>query len=571
MDKESMFTLDENGTRALPIGVENFEKMITKNYYYVDKTLMIKELLDKLGDVNLFTRPRRFGKSLNISMLQYFFDNQLVDKKDIFNGLKIMDAGDEYLIHQNAYPLIRMSFKDVMGRSFEKSFNLFKIEIAREYDRHKYLLGSAELADHEKRLYSQFLTKEGANEEDYQESLKFLSTCLQKHHDRKVIILIDEYDVPLEKAHFTGYYEEMVELIRSFFSMALKTNDSLEFSVITGCLRVSKESIFTGFNNPKIISILSDNYGEYFGFLQNEVDKMLAYYDLSHMRDDMRDWYNGYLFGETVVYNPWSAINHLSDLLYGGTKLASPHWSNTSSNTIVRDLITHADDESKDEIEALIRGESITKPVNEDIVYADILKNKDNLWNFLFFTGYLKKVSKKQIGVHNYLELNIPNKEIQYIYERQIREWFDERIQAADLTKLYRAVLEQDVAIFEDEIIDLLGSSISYMDSHENFYHGFLTGVLNGIKGYRIVSNRESGRGRGDLFITPRSTRKPAIIIEVKVSSHARDLEKDTDIALKQIETKKYADELEYEGYTQIIKYGIAFYRKDCRIKLAES
>ena len=553
----------------LPIGVENFEDMIRKKYYYVDKTLMIKELLDKGGDVNVFTRPRRFGKTLSISMLQYFFENTKKESAHVFEGLKISKMGEDYLAHQNKYPVIKLSLKGAEGANFDAALGLFKTEIAKEFERHSYLQESAELTIVQKQLF-QSIIDDSAKQNSFQDSLKFLSECLQKYYTQKVIILIDEYDVPLEKAYFRGYYDEMVEFVRSLFGAALKTNDALEFAVITGCLRVNKESIFTGVNNLNIVSILSDSFGEYFGFTEPEVNEMLKYCKLEHKTDEMRDWYNGYLFGETVVYNPWSSIKYLYDVIYGKIYLPVPHWSNTSSNDIIRQLITIADDETKEEIEWLIQGKTITKPIYEDIVYADILKNMNNLWNFLYFTGYLRKVSKEQRGVHNYFELTIPNKEIQNIYERQISEWFDERVQEADMTNLYRAVLEQDVEIFMDEISELLAESISFMDSYENFYHGFLTGVLRGIKGYVAKSNRESGNGRGDIFLRPRSIRKPAIIIEVKVAAEARYLEKEVEDALTQIEKKRYDAELEREGFTQIIKYGIAFYRKDCVVKILE-
>jgi len=553
----------------LPIKVENFKDIIENEYYYIDKTLMIKELLDKGGEANVFNRPRGFGKSLNISTLQYFFENLKKDDAHIFNGLNIEQVGEKYLEHQNKYPVIKLSLKDTVGANFNSAYKLFKTEIANEFERHDYLLNSKVLNPFQMQRYQSLLNK-SADQEEFQNSLKFLCQCLQQHYNQKVILLIDEYDVPLEKAHFAkpSYYSEMVGFVRSLFGAVLKTNDALHFSVITGCLRVSKESIFTGVNNLNIVSILSDSFGEYFGFTEPEVEAMLRYSQLEHKSDEMRDWYNGYLFGETIVYNPWSSIKYLYDVIYGKMEFPVAHWSNTSSNSIVRELVSIADDETKDEIEYLIKGETITKPVKEDIVYAEITNSMDNLWNFLFFTGYLKKVSKEQIEETIYLELKIPNREIRYIYSRQIREWFEDRVKETDMTALYTAVLNQDIVIFEDEIINLLGESISYMDSHENFYHGLLTGVLRGIKGYRAISNRESGNGRGDIFIKPRDLRKPAIIIEVKVADRPQHLAKYCQIALDQIEEKKYVDELVYEGYTEIIKYGMAFNGKMCMVKL---
>jgi len=561
--------MEDVQTKKIPIGIEDFEQMITNNYYYVDKTLMIKDLLDKGGYVNLFTRPRRFGKSLNISMLQYFFDNLMADKASIFDGLNISKVGERYLSHQSKYPVIKLGLKDVESSNFEEAIEMLEMEVSNEFDRHKYLLDSAQLTEGQKAIYEKLLNQE-ASRGELRNSLKFLSTCLEKHYNQKVIILIDEYDVPLEKSYFEGYYAEMVKFIRGFFSSALKTNKSLHFAVLTGCLRVSKESIFTGLNNLNIISIISDNFGEYYGFTEPEVNEMLQHYRLEEKNEQMRDWYNGYLFGETVVYNPWSSIKYLDDNINGKIYLPAPHWSNTSSNAIIRDLIMISDNKVKEEIEQLVAGNTITKPIKEDIVYADILKNMNNLWSFLFFTGYLKKVSKTQIGVHNHLKLAIPNKEIQYIYESQIIEWFDERVKSTDLTLMYSAILNGDAPTFQNELTQMLKDTISYFDTKEEFYHGFIAAVMATMGDYSTKSNRESGNGRGDIFMRPVSIRQPAVIIEVKIAKVAKDLEKKCDEALAQIEEKKYDDELVHEGYKDIIKYGIAFYRKDCEIKLYE-
>ena len=562
-----MAKIDEIPKTPLPIGVDSFEKMIREGYYYVDKTLLIKDLIDKKGEVVLFTRPRRFGKSLNISMLQHYFDVLKKDSAPLFDGLKITETGAHYLEHQNRYPVIKMSLKRAEGRDFESAFASFKIEILSEFMRHKYMLIGDNLEDQQKQLYQKFID-EKASYTDFENSLKFLSECLEQHYNEKTIVLIDEYDVPLEKAHFakTSYYDEMVAFIRQFFGNALKTNESLKLAVLTGCLRISKESIFTGINNLHIISIIDNTYGEYFGFTEPEVKQLLAHYELAHKADEMRDWYNGYLFGKETVYNPWSSVKYLFDELYSGFGFPKPHWSNTSSNSIIKDLVKIADDKAREEIELLIQGETITKPIHEDIVYSEITENMNNLWNFLFFTGYLKKVSKQQIGVENHFDLTIPNKEILYIYVRQIREWFDKRVKTRDMNKLYNAIFEQDVEKFEDEIIELLGESISYMDSHENFYHGFLLGVLQGLQGYRIVSNRESGGGRSDIMLKPRDLRKTAYIIEVKIADRPQKLADDSQKALQQIDEKDYQAELEYDGYTKIKKYGIAFYQKTCAI-----
>ena len=564
-----MIVMEELQTKPIPLGIEDFERMITGNYYYVDKTLMIKDLLDKSGYVNLFTRPRRFGKTLNISMLQHFFDNLLSDKASIFDGLHITSVDEKYLAHQNKYPVIKIGLKDVEASDIDEALEMLAMEVSYEFDRHRYLLDSDQVDEEQKTIYRKLLAQRASNSE-LRSSLKFLSDCLVKHYDQKVIILIDEYDVPLEKSYFAGYYDEMVKFIRSFFSSALKTNKSLHFAVLTGCLRVSKESIFTGLNNLTIISILSDNFGEYYGFTEKEVETMLQHYDIADKADQMRDWYNGYLFGETTVYNPWSSIEYLNDNVNGKIYLPRPHWSNTSSNTIIKDLIAISDNNVKDEIESLIAGNTITKPIKEDIIYSTITQTMDNLWSFLFFTGYLKKISKTQIGVQNYLELAIPNKEILYIYQNQIIEWFTQRVKSTDLSPMYTALLNQDAQTFQHELSELLKDTISYFDSKEEFYHGFLTAVMASLGDYSTRSNRESGEGRGDLFMRPVSIRQPAVIIEVKVAREAKDLEKMADAALAQIEKKAYDDELIRDGYTNLVKYGIAFYRKDCEIKLHE-
>jgi len=463
--------------------------------------------------------------------------------------------------------VIKIGLKDVEASDINEALEMLALEVSYEFDRHRYLLNSDQIDEEQKAIYKKLLTQK-ASQPELRSSLKFLSDCLVKHYNQKVIILIDEYDVPLEKSHFAGYYDDMVKFIRSFFSSALKTNKSLHFAVLTGCLRVSKESIFTGLNNLTIISILSDNFGEYYGFTEKEAEIMLQHYGLEEKSEQMTEWYNGYLFGETTVYNPWSSIEYLNDNVNGKIYLPRPHWSNTSSNTIIKDLIAISDNNVKNEIELLIAGNTITKPIKEDIVYSTITQTMDNLWSFLFFTGYLKKISKKQIGVQNYLELAIPNKEILYIYQNQIIEWFTERIKSTDLTPMYHAMLNGDSKTFQHELSKLLKDTISYFDSKEEFYHGFITAVMASLGDYATKSNRESGDGRSDIFMRPVSIRQPAVIIEVKIAKVARDLEKMADAALAQIEKMKYDNELEHEGYTNIIKYGIAFYRKDCEIKV---
>ena len=555
--------------KPLPIGVDNFEELINKNYYYIDKTLLIKDLLDNKGKVNLFTRPRRFGKTLNISMLQYFFEDRNKDNSYLFDGLKIMEQGPEYTQYLGMYPVINLSLKSAKQPNLNLAISCLKNEIVDEFRRHEYILESPKLKN-EKEEYEKIVRKEGGNDL-YVTSIKYLCKCLEKYYDKKVIILIDEYDVPLENSYFRGFYTEMIDFIRSLFESALKTNDSLEFAVITGCLRISKESIFTGLNNLNIISILNENYSEYFGFVEEEVKGLLKQYNLEELFDKIKEWYDGYIFGETDVYNPWSLIKYIFDLIPNKKAFPSSYWANTSSNSIVRSLIEKADLTTREEIEKLIAGETIEKPIHEDITYDEIYKTTDNLWNFMFFTGYLKKVDERMDSDDNILlTLKIPNKEVKYIFKNKILEWFNEKIKVKDLSVLYNAILEGDTETFELELVTILEETISFYDSYESFYHGFLVGTLMNIDRYIIKSNREMGNGRSDILIRYPNRRGKAVIIEIKVAKEISKLEEKCDEALEQIETKRYDAPLIQDGYKNVIKYGIAFYKKDCMIKIKD-
>lgn len=561
--------------KPLPVGVDNFEKLITRGYYFVDKTLFIKELLDKKGDVNLFTRPRRFGKTLNMSMLQYFFEDSRndegtkLDNAYLFQGLNIMEAGNQYLSHMGQYPVINLSLKSGKQPDFDMAYHMLIRQIAEEYLRHKYILQDERLSEQKERYLE--IMREQADRNSYNDSLKFLSQCLEKYYGKKVIILIDEYDVPLENAFMEGFYEEMVAFIRSLFESALKTNSSLEFAVITGCLRISKESIFTGMNNLDIVSILSKNYDEYFGFTKKDVKKICKDYKLEHKYELIKEWYNGYIFGNTNVYNPWSMIRFIKDLKADENEFPSSYWANTSSNSIVRKLIEIADEDTKKEIEALIEGKTIEKPIHEDITYDEVYKTMDNLWNFMFFTGYFRKVREWMDGEDKlFVELMIPNKEVKYIFRTKILGWFEEKVKAKDRSHLFQALIDRDVETLEEEIVELLMETISFNDAYESFYHGFLTGILSGMKGYTVKSNREGGSGRSDLFIRPVTRRKPAYVLEFKVAKTFTDLEKMAEAALQQIEDRQYVRELEDDGYQTVYRYGVAFFGKDCLVKLRE-
>ena len=562
--------------KPLPIGIDNFEKLISRGYYFIDKTLLIKDILDNKADVNLFTRPRRFGKTLNMSMLQYYFEDrrdeftgEKIDNSYLFDNLNIFKEKIEYLMHMGKYPVINLSLKSGKQPSFKMAYESLIDEIIKEYRRFNFILKNDKLLDSEKELFLDIMNGE-AKESEYAKSLQFLSICLEKYFSKKVIILIDEYDVPLENAFFEGFYDEMIAFIRALFESALKTNSALEFSVITGCLRISRESIFTGLNNLKIISILDDRYAEHFGFTDKEVIKICEDYNMMQKYETIKAWFNGYIFGETKVYNPWSVMQYIDDLKANINKLPKSYWANTSSNSIVKSLIERADDITKGEIEALIEGKTIEKPVYEDITYGEVYDSLDNLWNFMFFTGYFKKISERmdEDTQQRFVKLAIPNLEVKYIFRTKILNWFNEKIKLCNMNKMFEAVINKNPEVFEIELNNLLLETISFNDAYENFYHGFLAGVLSSMKGYIVKSNREGGTGRSDLFIKSVSRRGVAIVLEFKIANDIDDLELKADEAIKQIEDRNYEAELRSEGYKNIFKYGIAFYRKDCLIKI---
>ena len=559
--------------RPIAIGVENYKTIIENNYFYVDKTWMLKELSDQKGTVNLFTRPRRFGKTLTLSMVRTFFEDERtyegekIDNNRYFEGKKIMAAGEKYTDEQGQYPVIQLSLKSAKQPSYKMAYGCLKDEIIYEFDRHRYVLLGDRLPEEEKQNYQAILDK-SAEPEVYATALKLLSSSLKKYHGRNVIILIDEYDVPLENSYFRGFYDQMIDFIRSLFESALKTNDALEFAIVTGCLRISKESIFTGLNNLKINSVLDVDYSEYFGFTGEEVEEMLRGYGLEDKISEVKQWYDGYLFGNTEVYNPWSIINYVETAISESQPYPKPYWCNTSSNSIIRELVEEADSDTKEEIQMLIDGQTIEKMVHEDITYEDIHKSKDNLWNFLFFTGYLKVVSKRFEERRIYLTMSIPNDEVLTIYEDTIREWFDKQVKAIDFQPFYQAVLHGDAESMEDFLSGLLENSISYYDNKETFYHGVMVGLFGGLCGYQIKSNREYGNGRPDLVLSPYNPRKSVIIFEFKSCKKYNQMAEGCKAALDQIEEKDYAAPFLDKGYTKIMKYGICFCEKTCMVEV---
>ena len=553
----------------LPVGVDDFEKLRKEQYYYIDKTLFIKDLLDMKGEVNLFTRPRRFGKTLNMSMLRCFFEKDMPGQAELFRGLQIMEAGERYLAFMGRYPVISLSLKSMKQPSCELSFEMLKKEVGSEFARHwRQVEESGELTQAQKERYLRIRDLRGV-ESDYADALKFLSECLRISEGERTVILIDEYDVPLENAYFAGFYEKMTGIIRSLFESALKTNDNLAFAVVTGCLRISRESIFTGLNNLEINSITTALYGENFGFTQPEVEALLSFYGLEENLDTVQQWYDGYKFGNAEVYNPWSVISYVKSCCGDRQALPRPYWSNTSSNSIVRSLVERADLSVKQEIEALIEGKTIIKPIHEDITYEDIDSTQENLWNFLFFTGYLKKISEYQEGENIYIEMAIPNREVRYIYKTTVLRWFEEKTDKKELTPLYESILEGDTDRMSRILSENLMETISFYDYQESYYHGFLAGMLKNIGSYIVLSNRESGNGRPDILLKYPSVRGKAVILEIKVADTFSGLEEKCDEALRQIEEQEYEESLRQEGYQDILKYGVAFYRKECMVKRA--
>ena len=563
--------------KKIAIGVEDFKRIIDKNGYFVDKTLMIQKLIESEAMVTLFTRPRRFGKTLNQFMIRRFFEDERTEKGEkvdngyLFDGLKIAECGEEILSHQQLYPVIFLSLKSAKQPNFEEAYKKLCGEIAGEFRRHQYLLEGNSLADDQKNIFQKIMTKQ-SDYGEYNDALKFLSECLWQYHGKNTIILIDEYDVPLENAYFEGFYDKMIKFIRSLFESALKTNPYLERSVITGCLRISKESIFTGLNNLKVDSVLRTEYGDSFGFTESEVEEMLAYYNLQEELPEVKRWYDGYLFNDIEIYNPWSIINYVYDRDRKITKFALPYWSNTSSNSIIREMVGEADQKAKADLETLINGGIIEKPVHEDITYGDIHQTQDNLWNFLFFTGYLKKMSerKDESGESLYLSMAIPNTEIKTIYKNSISYWFEQRMKETDRSPLVRALETGDCEAAEDFINRQLADTISYYDYAENFYHGFMAGLLVNIGGYSVKSNRESGNGRPDIVITELKFRGRAMILELKVSETISGMEKKCEEGLAQIEKGNYAQPLLDDGHQPILKYAICFFKKGSMVRKAK-
>ncbi|WP_295218834.1 AAA family ATPase [Ruminococcus sp.] len=552
--------------KPLPIGIEDFKEVIDLKYYFVDKTLMIKELIESQVKIGLFTRPRRFGKTLNMSMLQRFFEKTEESNAYLFDGLKI-STYPAYMKYQGHYPVISISLKSMKQANFAESFDVFKELIRDEMLRHKNILfhsSAIEKTDLDK--LTRFLELK-ADKSDYNTSICFLSKLLATAYNQKVIILIDEYDVPLENAFHQGFYTEMVNLIRSVFESALKTNASLDRAFLTGCLRVSRESIFTGLNNLQMFSIMSTKFDDSFGFTQEEIDNVLEYYHLTNKSSDIKHWYDGYKFNDVEIYNPWSVLNYISEAVEKDSVPCKPYWSNTSSNEIVKRLIEESNDRTKNTIEELINGTPVRAQIYEDVTYGTIDINSEYIWSFLLFTGYLKVISYETVGDETYYNMVIPNTEIRSIYKNTIRAWFEKKINADSRTDILESIIHGEPEKLESLLRKWLLETISCHDEKESYYHGFVTGLVSGFADYEVQSNVESGEGRFDLVIKQRSDAEYAAILEFKIAKEFRDMSAKCDEALKQIEEKKYITTLKNELYRNVSKYGISFCKKRCQVK----
>ena len=564
--------------KKFPIGIDGFEKIRTNDFYYVDKTLFIKELLQNWGEVNLFTRPRRFGKTLNMSMLKCFFETGR--DPALFDGLKIVQEKELCEKYMGRFPVIFISLKSVGGLQYDSAVAALRTVIGNEAGRFRFLRESPMLDEADINSYNQLVNVDAKGSSRYAipddaliDSLKTLSQLLEKHYGQKVILLIDEYDVPLDKAFQKGYYDEMVSLIRSLFDNALKTNDSLYFAVLTGCLRISKESIFTGLNNPKVHTISDVRYDEYFGFTNADIDELLEFYGLSAYKDTIKGWYDGYHFGDTDVYCPWDVINYCDELLAAPNTPPKNYWANTSGNDLIRRMLKNASLTTKNEVEELLNGGQITKRIKQELTYREVDDSIENVWSVLYATGYLTGKHAEQEDADIFL-LWIPNGEIQKLFYELVEDWFREvtRSDTARISRFCAAFPAGDTDTIQEMLGDYLWDSISVRDTavrrnrKENFYHGMLLGLLQSQDSWLVKSNAETGEGYSDISI--QTPERVGIVIELKYADDG-NLEKACREALKQMEEKKYAQGLKRRSMKKIIRYGIAFYEKECMVVMA--
>jgi hypothetical protein len=554
--------------KKLPVGIDDFKKIREEDFYYIDKSLFIKDIIDEGAQVVLLPRPRRFGKTLNLSMLRYYFEKYADDHSNLFSGLQIEEEGKDYLNKQGKYPVIDITFKDIKEENWDKAKLKLKKMIAREYKRHRYLLQSNQLDEYDKEFFNKILSLE-ANIAFYEEALKDLSDYLAAYHDEKVIILVDEYDQPIQSAYTNDFYDKMINFMRNFLSGGLKNNSALEKGVLTGILRVAKESIFSGLNNLVVSSLLDKEYSEYFGLLEEEVEEIFAYYKLDYELEEIKDWYNGYNFGNQTVYNPWSIINCIRK-----DGEAAPYWANTSSNDLIKNLIIEGSSELKSDLELLIKGGGVNKKIDENIVFSDIDKKSNLIWSFLLLSGYLRANNQERKAGRLHCDLDIPNKEVRYIYEDIILDWFEGSISSQKVELMLKSLITGDVetfsAIFKEFVINSMSNFDPTGDEAEKVYHAFVLGLLLNLRDdYQIKSNRESGYGRYDVMIIPEDTTNLGIVIEFKkVNQYTNEtLKEAVKKALGQIEEREYKQELVAKGINEVLQVGIAFSGKEVMVK----
>lgn len=555
--------------KKIAIGTSDFKTLIDEDCYYVDKSLFIKEIIDDGARVILLPRPRRFGKTLNMSLLRYFYERaeEGNDTRDLFKGLKI-EQHEEIMCRQGKYPVIYLTFKDEKYSTWDDCQRGIELLMSHLYSTHEYILDGDALNDYQKTSFINILSEQ-VDTVELSKSLSQLCYYLYEYHKTKVVILIDEYDVPIQAGYLNHYYDKIVEFMRNFLSGALKDNTYLEKAVLTGILRVSKESIFSGLNNLKVSTILEDKYSDYFGFLEKEVEDTLKYYKIEFRVEEVKKWYNGYIFGEDIIYNPWSILNYVDNYKTG----FKPYWVNTSSNDLVKKLLTQGGEMVKQELESLMKGEEIVKAINEDIVMHEIEKGTENVWSFLLFTGYLKIAKKVVVNGKTYCNLQIPNLEVLYLYHGIIMSWFRESINNDRFKLMLESLIKGDLETFEDILSDFVMKSVSYFDTaerNESFYHALVLGMLIGLgDDYQVESNRESGYGRYDVMVIPKDKSKLGIIMEFKKVNQKKgeDLETAVEVALRQLKDKNYRQELLNSNVANILEIGIAFQGKDLLVR----
>lgn len=557
--------------KKYPIGVDDFKKIIDENMYFVDKTMLIKEVIDDGAEASLIARPRRFGKTLNISMLKYYFEKTKEDNSYLFKNFKISKQGEYYINEQGKYPVIHLTFKDVKMNTWENSYNNICDLIATEFMRHSYLLKNESLELKDKRIFQDILNLKG-NETTYAKSLELLARNLYKYHNQKVIILIDEYDTLLNEAYIKGYYEDAISFMKVFLNSGLKNNIYLHKGILTGIFRVAKESIFSDMNNLNVSTMLSDDYRDYFGFVESEVKDMLDYYEIDEKMDNIADWYNGYIFGKkdkTLVYNPWSIM------MYVKKGFLEPYWINTSGNEIIKKIAVNSSKNIQNKIQDIINGRNVENiKINENIIYNEILKSEESIWSFLLMSGYLKVVKMDIEEDGKYCSMNPPNKEIYYFYRNIIESWFSEAVSGGGAKEMLKALLTGDIETFEYIFGTTVLHTVSVFDTgddtSENFYHAFVLGMLVYLdKEYEIKSNRESGLGRYDVMIIPKDKHKKGIVIEFKKANNRRNESIDTALkrAKDQLAEKKYEIELIERGIKDIMRLAIAFKGKEVKME----